>query len=215
MKLRRITILPFPDTICKKNRSTSFDKKRGAGRLTCVADKKCAAQTAHEKRRGSAPPSNFNRRMVTQGMPKRSLRFYQIQSCHHMVQYKPARRRYPTIFRRRLQEKPYVWRCFPCDDSTPPPRSAAALWDVVSGLIPRSVSNVAGVHSLFSCVSGLILLVFFIPMLCFHPFLLSQGSWQASAREEMSCRRAGGTLQCQFSLRKQRIFHSYNQSSQI
>jgi hypothetical protein len=30
MKLRRITILPFPDTIYKKNRSTSFDKKRAA-----------------------------------------------------------------------------------------------------------------------------------------------------------------------------------------
>ena len=31
----------------------------------------------------------------------------------------------------------------------------------------------------------------------------------------MSCRRAGGTLQCQCSLRKQRIFHSCNQASHI
>jgi len=31
----------------------------------------------------------------------------------------------------------------------------------------------------------------------------------------MSCRRAGGTLQCQCSLRKQRIFHSYNPSNQM
>ena len=45
---------------------------------------------------------------------------------------------------------PVSWqRCFPCDDLTLPPRSAAALWDVVSGLVPRSVFNVAELRVVF------------------------------------------------------------------
>ena len=83
---------------------------------------------------------------------------------------------------------PVSWRrCFPCDDLTLPPRSAAALWDVVSGWSLEPVPPLSFLLNLFLPSQCSVFIRFYHPKVRGRHFC------------EKKCRAAGQAAHCSVS----------------
>ena len=99
---------------------------------------------------------------------------------------------------------PASWRrCFPCDDLTLPPRSAAALWDVVSGWSLDPFPPLRFLLNLFLLSQGSVYIRFYYPKVRGRHFC------------EKKCRAAGQAAHCSVSAAYENSVYSIRTTHQV